>query len=209
MCGGRRRIRSRSAAGVSPVRTQVRISTSGSPLRRELLPDAGQRRLEIAMDVVRQRLQRRHVDDLRRIGERRLETLAHQIVDRGEKGRERLARSRRRGDEGVAAGLDRGPRLGLRRRRRGETLGEPVRDRRVEQRFDAGRRSRRGPSFARAGSRVGVEARSECKRLGSPGTREEWRPPYIWRRIGIWSPFAPSLACRMRRVQPVSPSAEA
>ena len=31
MCGGRRRMRSRSPAGVSPVRTQVRISTSGKP----------------------------------------------------------------------------------------------------------------------------------------------------------------------------------
>ena len=44
----------------------------GKPAPAELLPDAGQRRLEIVMDVVRQRLKRRHVDDLRRIGERRL-----------------------------------------------------------------------------------------------------------------------------------------
>ena len=39
----------------------------GKPAPAELLPDAGQRRLEILMDVVRQRLERRHVDDLRRI----------------------------------------------------------------------------------------------------------------------------------------------
>ena len=115
------------------------------------------------MDVVRQRLERRHVDDLRRIGERRLETLSHQVVDRGQKGRERLARSRRRGDEGMAAGLDRGPRFGLRGRWRGETLGEPVRDRRMEQRFEGGRRSSRGRRFrapvARpARSEVGVQA---------------------------------------------------
>ena len=32
MCGGTRRIRSRSAAGVSPVRTASRIATSGSPI---------------------------------------------------------------------------------------------------------------------------------------------------------------------------------
>ena len=106
----------------------------GDPALSQLLPDAGERGFEVAMDVVRQRFQRRHVDDLRRIGKRALETLAHEIVDRRQKGRERLARSRRRGDEGVAAGLDRRPRLGLRGSRRGEILGEPVRDRRVEQR---------------------------------------------------------------------------
>ena len=108
----------------------------GKPAPTQLLPDAGQRRLEVAMDVVRQRLERRHIDDLRRIGERPLETLSHQLVDRSQKCRERLARSRRRGDEGVAAGLDRGPRFGLRGGRPGETIGEPVRNRRVEQRFD-------------------------------------------------------------------------
>ena len=66
------------------------------------------------MDIVRQRLKGRHVDDLRRIRERRLETLPHKIVDRRQKSRERLARSRGRGDEGVPAGLDRRPRFGLR-----------------------------------------------------------------------------------------------
>src|ERR1700677_1492508 len=75
----------------------------GKPAPTELFSYAGQRRLEIAMDVVRQRLERRHVDDLRRIRERRLETLPDEVVDRREKGRERLARSRGRGDEGVAA----------------------------------------------------------------------------------------------------------
>ncbi len=126
----------------------------GKPAPAELLPDAGQRRLEILMDVVRQRLERRHVDDLRRIRERRLETLPHQIVDRRQKGRERLARSRGRGDEGVAAGLDRRPRFGLRGGRRSKTLGKPVRDRRVEQGFDDRRRSRRGRALPRAGSRL-------------------------------------------------------
>ena len=40
----------------------------GEPPLPELLPHARQRRFEVAMDVVRQRFQRRHVDDLRRIG---------------------------------------------------------------------------------------------------------------------------------------------
>ena len=47
ICGGRRAIWLRSRAGVSPVRTQVRISTSGSPCRRSsaLIPASGAARL--------------------------------------------------------------------------------------------------------------------------------------------------------------------
>ena len=125
----------------------------GKAVSPQLLPHAGQRRLEVAMDVVRQRLERRHIDDLRPIGEPAVETLSHKVVDRGHERRERLARACRRGDEGVAAGLDRRPRLGLRRGRRSETFGEPTRNRRVEQRFEGARQSRRSPAPARAGSR--------------------------------------------------------
>ena len=42
----------------------------GQPLRAQGLADAGERRLQIALDVVGQRLQRRDVDDLRFVGER-------------------------------------------------------------------------------------------------------------------------------------------
>ena len=146
----------------------------GKPAPAELLSDAGQRRLEVAMDVVRQRLERRDVDDLRRIGERRLETLPHQVVDRRQKGRERLARSGRRGDEGVAAGLDRRPGFGLRGRRRGEALGEPVRDRRVEQGFDGGRRSRRGRALR---PRRFARPRSKLSRSATSGLAPQWTPP--------------------------------
>src|SRR3984885_1421360 len=125
----------------------------GKPAPAELFSYAGQRRLEIAMDVVRQRLERRHVDDLRRIRERRLETLPDEVVDRREKGRERLARSRGRGDEGVAAGLDWRPSFALPGGRRSETLGEPVRNRRVEQRLDRRRQPRRRRALARTSSR--------------------------------------------------------
>ena len=61
MCGGVRRMRSRSASGVSPVRTASRMPTSGSPIACRPLADAGQRLLQVLADVVRQRLQRRHV----------------------------------------------------------------------------------------------------------------------------------------------------
>ena len=59
----------RSCGGVSPVRTAVRISTSGRPSARQLGADAGERRLEVQPDVVRQRLQRRDVDDRRLVGQ--------------------------------------------------------------------------------------------------------------------------------------------
>ena len=74
MCGGRLRMLARSACGVSPVRTSVRMSTSGMALVAQRLPDAGQRRGEVLAHVVRQRLQRRDVDDGRLVGQRRLDT---------------------------------------------------------------------------------------------------------------------------------------
>ena len=40
----------------------------GKPAPPEFLPDAGERRLEVAMDVVRQRLERRDVDDVGFVG---------------------------------------------------------------------------------------------------------------------------------------------
>ena len=103
MWGGRRRIRSRSDVGVSPVRTQVRISTSGSPLRTELLPDAGQRRLQVAMNVVRQRLERRDIDNLGRVGQSAFEALPDEVIDGRKERRERLARAGRGGDQRMPA----------------------------------------------------------------------------------------------------------
>ncbi len=124
--------RGRGVAGSDPgADFDVRKSAPAQPFA-----DAGQRSFEIAMDVVRERLERGNVDDLGRVGELALQALAHQVVDRRQKGRERLARSGRRGDEGVAASLDRGPSFDLGRRRRGEAIGEPACDRGVKQRLD-------------------------------------------------------------------------
>ncbi len=94
----------------------------------ELAPDALERRLEIAMDVVRQRLQGGHVDDLGLVGQRALDPLPDEVVDRRQEGGERLARAGRRGDQGVPPRLDRRPRAGLRRTRGGEGAGEPCRN---------------------------------------------------------------------------------
>ena len=70
MCGALRRMPARSDCVVSPVRTTARISTSGRLKRRQLFANAVERRLEIALDVVRQRLQRRHVHHARLVRQR-------------------------------------------------------------------------------------------------------------------------------------------
>ena len=166
----------------------------GEPALSELLPHAGERRFEVAMDVVRQRFQRRHVDDLRRIGEPALETLPYQIVDRRHERRERLARSRRRGDERVAAGLDRRPRFGLRGGRRGEIFAKPVRSRRMEQRSYGCRQSRRALEPARGRSRWRGRSEVGVQAARFPRDAQERRPAsYIGRRVELWRPRPPRL----------------
>ncbi|MEJ1975503.1 MAG: hypothetical protein WDN49_04880 [Acetobacteraceae bacterium] len=71
----------------------------------QLLPDAGQRRLEVAVNIVRQRLERRDVDDLRRIGQRGFEPLAHQVIYGRQKRGQGFAGAGRRGDQRMPAGL--------------------------------------------------------------------------------------------------------
>ena len=127
------RMRWRSLGGVSPVRTQVRISMSGRPRRAEFVADAGERRLQVVLDVVGQGLQGRDVDHLCRVGQPVGQALAHQRIDRRQEGRQGLARAGRGGDQRVAARLDRRPSLRLRRRGRGEAAREPGRDGGVKQ----------------------------------------------------------------------------
>ena len=111
-------------------RTDVDV---GQGERLELGADAGDRRLQVALDVVRQRLERRDVHDVRLIRQTPFRTLAHQRVDRGEKRGQRLPRAGRRGDERMAAGGDRRPRRDLRRGGRGERRAEPRPDRWMEE----------------------------------------------------------------------------
>ena len=103
-----------------------------------------QRLLEIALDVVAQRLERRDVEDPRLIRQlARLLAQPHQIVDRREKRGQRLARAGRRGQQRVAPpGADRRPARRLRIGRRPKTRAKPVRHKRVEigKRIRAGRR---------------------------------------------------------------------
>ncbi len=130
----------------------------GQAAATEFGPDARERRLEIAMDVVGQRFERRNIDDLGRFGERSFEALAYQVVERGKEGRQRFAGAGRGRDQGVAAGLDRGPGAGLGGGRAAESLCEPGRDRGVKQLPAAGVRSRavilRSPRSGRLGALI-------------------------------------------------------
>src|SRR5690606_8672001 len=71
--------------------------------------DLGDRRLEVLVDVAAQGLERGHVEHGQLVSELAVEAATHQIVDRGEKRGERLARARGSGDEDVTAVLDVGP----------------------------------------------------------------------------------------------------
>ena len=98
----------------------------------ELRADTGERHLEIALDVVRQRLQWRDVDDARLVGQRPCGGLAHERVDRSEERGQRLARTGRCGDQDVATRLDGRPCIDLRGGRAGERRVEPGPNGRVE-----------------------------------------------------------------------------
>ena len=101
----------------------------------QLGTDPFERQFEIALDVVRQRLQRRNVDDARLVGKHAAarNRLAHQRIDRREKRRQRLARAGGRSDEHVPSRLDGRPGVNLRRCGRGKGGLEPRAHRGVEQ----------------------------------------------------------------------------
>jgi hypothetical protein len=91
----------------------------------DLTADPLQRRAQVALDVVGESLQGRDVDQPRAalVG-----GLGDEPVEPPEERRERLARPGRGRDQRVAAGGDRGPRLGLGRGRLGEGAREPITD---------------------------------------------------------------------------------
>ena len=146
MSGGLRSMAARSFAGVSPVRTPTR----------EARADSRQRAAEVALDVVVQRLERADVEHLNALAGPR-------AVERPEEGRERLPRARRRLDERVLAGRDRGPAALLGRRRRVEGLLEPAADGGAERRERAHRSSvsrGRRPTGAGLGHALGARPSS-------------------------------------------------
>ena len=94
--------------------------------------DAVQRQFEILVDVVRQGLERRDVEHLCLIRQRRVQSVAHQLIDGGEEGRQSLSRAGGRGDERGVARTDRRPGLALYFRRSVEMLAEPAGDSRMK-----------------------------------------------------------------------------
>ena len=119
----------RRVAGAHPAE-DVNI---GQSLSAQRFAYPSERRLEVALDVIRQRFQRRDIDDLRLVTETAFETLPHQPVDRREKRGQCLARPGGCGDQHMPAGLDRRPRRRLRRGRRDEIAVKPGGDRWMEE----------------------------------------------------------------------------
>ncbi len=109
--------------------------------------DAGERRAQVLLDVVVERLERRHVDHagaaLRRV--------AGEAVDRAQEGGQRLARSRRREDQRVAPGGDRRPAQPLRLRGLGKRPPEPGGDGGRERGQRVGRHGRLSVEGGRGG----------------------------------------------------------
>jgi hypothetical protein len=98
------------------------------PERTQLRADARERRREVPIDVVGERLQRRDVDDLRLILQLACEPFANEAVDGREKGGEGLAGPGGCSNEHVPVGANRRPGLRLCRRGRFKGAAKPVRD---------------------------------------------------------------------------------
>ena len=111
MCGDLRSMRARADAGVSPVRTATRISGKLSPVGDESLAQLGERPLEVALNVVVQRLERRDVEDVNRVRQRLTQPVDDELVQLPEKRRERLPGAGRRENERVRTARDRRPAL--------------------------------------------------------------------------------------------------
>ena len=91
-----------------------------------LLQDFAERDLEIFLNVVAQRLERRDVEDFGCVCELAGQRLAHQAVNAGQERRQRFSRAGGRGNERGAARQDVRPARFLRLGGRGEALEEPL-----------------------------------------------------------------------------------
>ena len=130
--GHRRARRGGGVAGADQRADRRGTLLSVRRLRMEQAVDAGQRLLQVAVDVVAERLQGRDVQDRGRFGQRPADRAAHQSVDRGQKGGERLARTGGSGDQRVPAAGDLGPGALLDFRGSGEGVAKPGGDRGME-----------------------------------------------------------------------------
>jgi len=106
----------------------------GADVRRDLRPgaeplEARERRPQVALDVVRERLDRGHVDHAGAV-----RGAAHELIEAPQERRERLAAAGRRQHQRVLAARDARPAARLDRRRRGEALAKPRAGRIAERR---------------------------------------------------------------------------
>ena len=115
--------RRRSCISVSPVRTAARIVGISSPRCAGQRLNLAERHLEVFLDVVAERLQRRDVEDFGAVLQPAVERLAHQPVDAGQKRRQGLARAGGRAKSACSAGENGRPAFDLRLRRRAEARG--------------------------------------------------------------------------------------
>ena len=148
MSGGRRASSRRSSAGVSPVRLATVMVGGPAAQSLRLLGDPGQRRPQVPLDVVGQRLERRDVQDADEawLGAGAFRARVRgQPVQRPQERGEGLATPRRRVDERVLPRGDGRPAALLGLGRRLETRLEPLAD---------GARER-GQGIGAAGSRLG------------------------------------------------------
>src|SRR6185437_10096049 len=100
----------------------------GEPSLLEPSAQLGQRPLQIALDVVVERLERRDVQQMHAVRERCREPLDDQCVQLPEERSQGLSSSRRREYECVVTTRDYRPSLNLWWRRRAQSLGEPFAD---------------------------------------------------------------------------------
>ena len=106
--------------------------------RGEALLQLRQRPLKVPLNVVVERFQRRDVQDMHRVRERRLASLDDEVVQLPEERGEGLTCPRRRENERVRAACDRRPTLLLRLTRRPQPLAKPHSNERVK-RLQCGR----------------------------------------------------------------------
>ena len=179
MCGGRLRIAARSCCGVSPVRTKVRMSMLGQAERAQLvaMPASGASRLRwmsfesaLSGETYTTWVSSASVPVVRAV--------AHQLVDGGEEGRQRLARAGGRGDQHVAPRRDLRPRRLLCRGGCGEGALEPGADGRMKlgghERIEAQPRSAGQPSRRDLMQRTAPRGTPRCTRrprARGPGSR--------------------------------------
>ena len=88
--------------------------------------------VQVLLDVVTERFERGHVQDLRAVFEAASESLLEQGIKTGEKGGERLAGAGGRGDQDVLTRRDRRPASGLHVGGRAEPRAEPLRNDRMK-----------------------------------------------------------------------------